>query len=376
MKIYYVANVRWPTSKAHGIQLAKMSEALIEAGADLTLVVPNRGRGDAQAFYGLRRAITTIQVPVLNFGNNWLGFNLSALAFATSSFLFLLFRRLEKNAVIYTIDLDNFSFFLLPFLGRSVFIEVHGSKQLSFFSKFFFRKVSGIAAVSDGVKSSLIKNFNLSPGKIIVCPNGIDFRMFENLPTTEAARQKLNFPKGPVFLYAGRFYNWKGLDILPAAAEKVGERASIILVGGNAAEFSRITGEKKIPPNLIFVDTQPFSEIPLWLNAADFLLVTATKKDEYSYRETSPMKLFEYLATGKPIIAAKTPAISNVVSAEEVIFYEPDDTVDLIKQMNFVLNNQAVCKAKAQRALEKAKEFSWQKRTEKILALINEKIKK
>ncbi|MEK7088401.1 MAG: glycosyltransferase [Patescibacteria group bacterium] len=371
MKIYYVANIRWPTSKAHGIQLAKMSEALIEAGAGLTLVVPNRGRGDAQAFYGLRQSIPTIQVPVLNFGDNWLGFNLSALSFAVSSFLFLFFRRLEKNAVIYTIDLDNFSFFLLPFLGRLVFSEVHGSKQLSFFSKIFFRKVSGIVAVSEGVKSSLIKNFNLSPEKIIVCPNGIDFKMFENLPTTEAVRQKLNFPKQPVFLYVGRFYNWKGLDILPAAAEKVGERASIILVGGNAAEFSRITGEKKLPANLIFAGIQPFSEIPLWLNAADFLLVTATKKDEYSYRETSPMKLFEYLATGKPIIAAKTPAIGNVVSAEEVIFYEPDDTVDLIKQMNFVLDNQVICEVKAQRALEKAKEFSWQKRADNVLSFIN-----
>ncbi|MFA6273103.1 MAG: glycosyltransferase family 4 protein [Candidatus Paceibacterota bacterium] len=376
MKIYYVANVRWPTSRAHGIQLAKMSEALMEEGVDLTLIVPNRGEGDPQTFYGLRQPIPVIRIPNLNLGNSALGFNLSAFFFAVNSFLFLLFRRLEKDTILYTIDLDNLSFFLLPFLGRPVFAEVHGSKKLSFFSKIFFSKISGVFAVSEGVKSSLIKSFNLSLEKIIVCPNGIDFQMFENLPAAETIRQKLNFPKGPVFLYVGRFYNWKGLEVLPAAAEKVGEKASIVLVGGSATEFSRITGEKKLPANLIFAGIQPFSEIPLWLNAADFLLVTATKKDEYSYHETSPMKLFEYLATGKPIIAAKTPAIGNVVSAEEVIFYEPDDVADLIKQMNFVLDNQNVCDAKAQRALAKAKEFSWQKRAERVLALMNKKIKK
>lgn len=373
MKIYYVANVRWPTSRAHGIQLAKMSEALMEEGVDLTLIVPNRGEGDPQTFYGLRQPIPVIRIPNLNLGNSALGFNLSALWFAAASFLFLALKRPVKDSIIYTIDLDQFSFFLLPFLGRPVFVEVHGSKKLSFFSKIFFSKISGVFAVSEGVKSNLIKSFNLSLEKIIVCPNGIDFQMFENLPAAETIRQKLNFPKGPVFLYVGRFYSWKGLEVLPAAAEKVGEKASIVLVGGSATEFSRITGEKKLPANLIFAGIQPFSEIPLWLNAADFLLVTATKKDEYSYHETSPMKLFEYLATGKLIIAAKTPAIGNVVSAEEVIFYEPDDVVDLIKQMNFVLDNQNVCDAKAQRALAKAKEFSWQKRAERVLALMSKK---
>ena len=45
MKIYYVANARMPTEKAHGIQIAKMCEALIEAGAKVELIVPRRGRG-------------------------------------------------------------------------------------------------------------------------------------------------------------------------------------------------------------------------------------------------------------------------------------------------------------------------------------------
>ncbi|HEV8666352.1 MAG TPA: hypothetical protein VN665_00695, partial [Candidatus Paceibacterota bacterium] len=59
MKIYYVANARMPTEKAHGIQIAKMCEAFIESGIDLTLVVPSRKTTpeSVQEFYNLRTPV-------------------------------------------------------------------------------------------------------------------------------------------------------------------------------------------------------------------------------------------------------------------------------------------------------------------------------
>ena len=67
MKMYYVANFYMPFGKAYGIQLAKMCEALIEEGVDLTLVVPSRGpQGSLREFYGLRVDIPTIWLPTLD----------------------------------------------------------------------------------------------------------------------------------------------------------------------------------------------------------------------------------------------------------------------------------------------------------------------
>ena len=372
MRIYYVANVRMPTDKAHGIQLAKMSEALIEAGAVVTLVVPHRGQGDAQSFYKLRRPIPVIRIPTLNLGNSRLGFNLSALSFAAFSFLFLFFHRLEKDAVIYTIDLDQFSFFLLPLLSRPLFVEVHGTKKKSIFADFFFKRIYGVIAVSEGVKQSLIKIFNLLPGRIIVCPNSIDLEMYKDLPNQLEARQILGIPPtSTIFLYVGRFYGWKGLAVLPEATVSVKNKAFVYLVGGGRDDFLRVVSNQFIPPNMVFVGVKPFSEIPIWLTAADFLLITGTKKDEYSFHETSPMKLFEYLAVGRPIISADTPALRTIVSETEVLFYEPDNAVDLARTMNLVLNNATDFREKTEKILVKAKKYSWRRRAETILNFIH-----
>src|SRR3989344_2435673 len=73
MKIYYIANARMPTEKAHGIQIAKMSEALRAAGADVTLVVPRRGSGGSlKNVYNLAADIPVVRIPVIPYAQSFL----------------------------------------------------------------------------------------------------------------------------------------------------------------------------------------------------------------------------------------------------------------------------------------------------------------
>src|SRR3990167_11234410 len=104
MKIYYVANARMPSEKAHGIRLAKMCEAFLLSGADLELVLPRRrgSNDDLKRFYGLKVDIPVKRLPVLN-----LGFIISSLSFM---FAYIVYLRGRKGAILYTIDMDNFSF--------------------------------------------------------------------------------------------------------------------------------------------------------------------------------------------------------------------------------------------------------------------------
>lgn len=375
MKIYYVANVRMPTSKAHGIQLAKMSEALMENGVDLRLIVPRFSQSegnDPTSFYGLRQKLPVTTVPVLDLsGKSRFGFNFKAFTFAVSSFFHLLREKIPSDAIVYTIDLDQFSFFLLPFLRRPLFIEVHGSKQNTFFTRFFFRRAKGVIAVSAAVKESLVKTFGIPSEKIIVCPNSIDPEMFKDLPSGVDARKELGLPlQYHIFLYVGRMYDWKGLEVLPKAARSLGANGAVYCVGGNSEEFMSVTGEKYLPSNLVCVGKRDFPEIPLWLAAADFLLVTATKKNEYSYRETSPMKLFEYMAARRPVLAADTPALRGVTNDEEVVFYEPDNADDLVAKIQYSLAHKAELAANAERAYRKIAGFSWKKRGETVVSFI------
>src|SRR3989338_9363960 len=95
MKIIYIANVRFPTIKAHGIQIAKMCEALVANGAELTLIVPRKGVwADPFKFYGLGQHFAVKRLWTLNLAPSTRpGFLLSAITFALSTLFYLLFHR-------------------------------------------------------------------------------------------------------------------------------------------------------------------------------------------------------------------------------------------------------------------------------------------
>ena len=375
MKIYYIANARMPNERAYGIQLAKMCEAFIEAGIPLELIVPDfRGpsKQSIKEFYGLRVPVPTTHLSVPDFGDSALGFNLRALVFAFKSFWYLRGKDSSKDSVIYTIDLDQFSFFLLPLAGRRVYIEIHGSKHKNFLNAFFFKRVSGIIAIGEAVKKSIVAAYSIPNTPSMVFPNGIDPDSFTPFPKTEA-REKLGLPLHKrIFLYSGRFYGWKGLDIIPDAARAVPE-VLVYLVGGSAEEFKKATGVTALPHNLICAGLQDFKDMPLWLSAADFFLLTGTRKDPYSYTETSPMKLLEYGAVGRPIIAAKTPAFTALVSELDVVFYEPDNAGNLAEMMNRAIVEEVPFQDMMRRMSERVQEFSWTCRAQAISNFILKK---
>lgn len=341
-KIYYIANARMPSEKAHGIQLAKMCEAFLLEGADLELILPKR-KGSAEnfrEFYGLKSNIPIKMLPVLNFG-----FVLSSFSFMISYYFYL---RKKRDGIIYTIDMDNFSFVLVRFLRMPYFSEIHDSKNYGFIWNIFLKKINGVIAINGNVKKSLKNNFNLNEKKILVKPNGIDLEMFQLKISKDEARAKLNLPQDKkLALYVGREISWKGMEILNEA-EKFLER-DIIKV----------------------ISNRPYTEMPLWLKAADVVLALGTKTNDYSYLYTSPMKIFEYLASERPIIASNTPANREILSDSEAYFYEPDDPKDLAEKIKYVLSNPTDAQSKIDAASKKALQYTWTKRAKDILEFMN-----
>jgi len=375
IKIYYIANARMPTEKAHGIQLAKMCEAFMAQGADVELILPRKrnNSGDSlENFYCLRAPVKIKKLPVIHFGSPyWIDFIFSALTFAVSSFFYLMFEKARgRKGIVYTIDLDYFSFSPIPFLGMPYFMEIHGEKRNSFPHRFMFRSIYGIITINRYIKKQLTETFGLSSDKIIVHPNGIDLNFFSSNFSREEARIKLGLERERrIALYTGQFYDWKGLEILVPLAKQLGD-IYLYVVGGTEKEFKVITGIEEIPQNLVIVGKADFKDIPLWLMAGDALLVLGTKKNNISYRYTSPMKLFEYLAARRPIIASKTPSNEEIVSEKEVLFYEPDNESDFAEKVKFAIQNREAMKMRLESAHKKAQDFSWEIRAKHILDFI------
>ena len=377
MKLYYVVNALIPHKKAYAIQIAKMCEAFVEEGVDLELIIPrqNGATSDIKEYYNLRVPISVKRLHALNFyaSSKW-GYFLSSSIFIISYSLYFLSKIIRgEKGIIYTIDMDTFSFVFLPYFGMPCFLETHGGKAGNFLNKIFFKRAKGVIAINNIIKKQIDKTVNFPENKILVWPNGIDLNLFREI-SKEEARKKLTLPKeGKIVMYSGRFYGWKGLEVLVDAVDKLPVDVSVYIVGGTKEEFMAITKKGKLPDNLIFFGEKHYVDIPLWLSAADSLLVLGTKYDTQSYMYTSPMKVFEYLAMKRQIVASKTPAICDIVSDEHVIFYEPDNAADLARKMQLSVSADPLIKRKPVVAFELAVNFTWRKRAGNIIRFIEAK---
>ena len=116
---------------------------------------------------------------------------------------------------------------------------------------------------------------------------------------------------------------------------------------------------------------KPYSEIPYYLKAADILLLPNSGKTEISKSWTSPMKMFEYMASKRPIIASNLPSIREILNEDNAILINPDDSKDLSKRINMALKNQSFSDKISIQAYQDVQKYSWFKRSKKIINFLN-----
>lgn len=364
MKVYYVANARMPTDKAHGIQIAKTCEAFAEFGASVTLVVSSRGSGSVAHAYGLTKEISIRRVPVLDLQFlGPIGYRLTALQFVLGALLYLWIQAIRgESFVVYTIDMDAFSFAPLALVPRPLFAEMHSVKKPGFLTRRFFKRAS-VVATNALIAEGLTRAFHIPPDRLRIEPNGVDESALRHELSREDARRRLGLPDEPFALYVGRLYAWKGLEILADAAAY--SPLPIYLVGGTRGEYERVTGRDA--GTLRFAGVKSAGEVPLWLAAADVLVVLGTARNESSYRYTSPMKIFEYLAARRATVASRTPALESIVQGNMVFWYDPDDARSLAQAIRGAYASPET-KEKIQAGYAFAATHTWRQRAQRILA--------
>jgi glycosyltransferase involved in cell wall biosynthesis len=379
MKIYFVVNARIPTKKAYGIHVAKMSEAFLEVGNELILVIPHTKASaeSVRAFYGLRCDVPVRILPSLDwYGKGRLGFIVSSVLFSVSCIFY--FRTLNteaKKGILYTTDMDSFSFSFLPYTGLPVFSEMHDWRGNTSYTRSFFRKVMGVVATNTETARRLQNSFNLPDSKICIEANGVDLQAFSHSHSKEESRTKLEINlDAKIALYLGRFYEWKGLSILLDAA-RMAPKISWYAVGGSREELLAATGAKDLPPNLLVPGECTLEKVPLWLAAADVLLIIGTKSNEQSYKHTSPMKVYEYMAAERPVVASATPALESIITKDEVFWCKPDDVASLRSSVQEAFKSYPESSMLI-RAKQSAEEHSWTKRAQRITAFMEKQMQK
>ena len=387
MKIAIIAPTFVPSRRANTIQVMKMAQALTLFGHTVHLTAPGEpaqpSRGgkpespigadwpDLKHHYGL-----TTEFPI-----TWLAayprrrgydYAFRAVRWAKSWRANLLYTRHPQTAALGSL------------LGQPTIFEIHdlphGAAKILLRAFLAGRGNRRLIAVTHALAKDLSTQYAIRNN--LVLSDGVDLARYANLPDPIEARTLLkNNYQLPInnyqltIGYTGHLYPGRGTNLILALATRL-PNFHFLLTGGNPEDVERlqnkISNQQSIINNLTLTGFIPNADLPRYQAACDLFLMpyqrhvaASSGGDIAPY--LSPMKLFEYLATGRAILSSDLPVFREVLNPENAVLLPPDDVdawVDAIRDLHAYPEKRT---ALGTRARLDAKKYTWEARAEKML---------
>lgn len=378
MNIVYVSSVRMPNEKASGLAIAKQCEAFAALGHSMTLLYPFRRnpiQEDIFDYYKISRCFNVHQLKTVDLINHFgkFGFLLNRVFQMIASYIYMSIHAQEFE-IIYA--RDEWMLLLPLLLGskKQIVWEAH-TKHDNFCTHFVVSRASVVITISSGLKNLYAQMAKRED--IVVEASGVDVGQFSNLPAVGEVRKTLNLPdKVFVFGYIGKYTTMgeeKGVDeIVNAFAslyKDLPEKIHLLLCGLEESE-SRTVRTKcanlGLPQSAYTLRALDPKDFALYVQACDVLVMNYPATEHYMYY-MSPLKLFAYMASGKPVITSDLPSIREVVDEDTVLFVEPGNEEDLHEKMRFAVENPGQIVEKGSETQKRSMRFTWIERARRIM---------
>jgi glycosyltransferase involved in cell wall biosynthesis len=380
MRIAYCTNVRLPSERAHGHQIAQVCAALSDLGHAVTVFAPFRRNPvtqDFHAYYGIDKTTEMRHLgsfdPINRF---WLPgvlglWTLNALLRKSYSYVLqkqkfdLLYTRvpalletLLKTGIPVALELHR-----LPSRDRGTFVEQ-------------CKKCALVICLTSPMRDELVK-WGMDSANVIVEGDAYDPALFAKKISQEQARKELKLDQNiPVIGYAGQLSSMgksKGMEQLMGALTELHHRGltfQAIIAGG--PDNVRAELEAGLPADVRskvrFLGFVAHEQVPAVLSASDVLVYPAPKStDPYFLRDTSPLKLFEYMAAQRPIVSADLPPLRDAVDETCVFFCEPGDSAFCADAIELVLKDSSLAQNRAVAAHKRVQSHTWEARMKRII---------
>ncbi len=378
IRIWYVADARLPGQAANTVQIMKMCSAFGAAGSEVTLLArlgPEGANEQLFRFYAVPQNFRIVRAPRLIPGRS--GKDRWNIPFTLSSLPYLRLNP-RRYDLIYT--RHPLLALLAAWLGLRVALEAHrllpeegilSTRLTQAFIRATRRpQFAGLVGISR-VLCDWYERVGVAPEKMLVAHDGVDLERFEPPWSKQDARRRLNLPLDkPMVGYCGHFYTGRGIEELLSCAGRM-PTVLFLLVGGSAGDVSRVRQQATGLglPNVQFTGFLANAQLPPYLFAADVLAMPYNAQTG-SAVFMSPMKMFEYMAAGRPIVASDFPSVREVLrDGENAILVEPGNAAALHRGLLHALESPNA-PALGRRAQIEVRDLTWRKRAVGILRFL------
>ena len=309
-------------------------------------------------------------------------------------FFYVLYHALRMHpAILYTRPINSFIPLLVAKLTSIYFvIEVNGDQchhlrlmgahQLKIalvrlIEHVNFKFADKIIPITQGLRQMIRTKYGITDSKISVIESGSNLDLFKPM-NMEACKKLLNLDSDCKYVgFVGTFFKYQGIDTLIDSAGEVISRTpetKFLIVGDGVMRTEWMQRTKKIglEDYFIFPGQVSYNEAPYYINAMTLCVAPFTA----NRGETSPLKVLDYFACGKPVVSSDIPSIHQILlDSKAAILVSPDDPVALAQTLIGILKDE-----KKQRMLGNngrkfvISKYSWEAQVKLLISVIEDDI--
>lgn len=269
--------------------------------------------------------------------------------------------------------------FILQVEGSEVWVKknwgkAYFTKSLEWAEEIQLSNADAVVVVSNVLRNQLVE-LGVEASKITVVPNGVDAEKYSPNVRGEKLREKIGLGKKFVVGYAGTFGHWHGITVLAKSVKYVLREipnVHFLLIGDGVlrGEVEAILTKDNVQHAVTITGMMPQNNVPEYLAACDTLVISAINNPDVPFFQ-SPVKLFEYMAMQKPVVASGVGQIKEIIQdGVNGLLVEENDPVDLAEKICLLAKDESLREKIAKAARNDAVEnYSWQKNAQAVISI-------
>jgi len=254
----------------------------------------------------------------------------------------------------------------------------------SYLEIFVAKKADAVIAVASGIKDILIEK-GINKSNITVISNGANIDLFkpiDNIIAINKLRHQYNISENDhVIIFVGNLNLWHGVQYLIKSAPlilKIFPNTKFLIVGDGQIkkELINIAEKTSVSNKFIFTGSVPYENVPIYINTSDVCVAPEiiTRNDKLG---ASAVKIYEYLACGKPVVASNIKGIGDQLgNSGSGIFVTPEDPNELANAIIKLLKDEQLRKKMGKNGREVVvNNYSWEHTAKKTIDVFENLLK-